>query len=164
MWLYQKKLILLEKEFNNARKTIKQLQELLAESQKVALENYLRDIGKESEGQRGAVDKDEKSSEEIQNPNNNAGKVKVIRELDLKAFLPGFKLQLDLAVGMIRLLKEQAGFYLKLGEKFDLTRLVEDMVREFSIRDKDMAIDVLVTIDSRWKTDFVASMEVPVGN
>ena len=67
MWLYQKKLILLEKEFNDARNTIKQLQELLAKSQKMVLESSNGDSGEESKGQRGVVGKDEKSSEEINN-------------------------------------------------------------------------------------------------
>ena len=128
MWLYQTKLVQLEKEFQNAGNTIKTLQKDLAQNQGIFLAPGTRDNEKK--------DEDEGPDKE---------------PVDPKITMAGIKLQLDLAVGMIRLLKEQAGFYLKLNENFDLIILVNDLVDEFSIRDREMTSEVLHSIDSRWK-------------
>jgi len=130
MWLYQTRLVQLEKEFDNAGNIIKTLQKNLAQGQGIFLATGTRD--------------NEKKDEE---------------PVDPKITMAGIKLQLDLAVGMIRLLKEQAGFYLKLGENFDLITLVNDLVDEFTIRDREMTSEVLHSIDSRWKLGLAEPVE-----
>jgi len=124
MWLYQKKLMQIDKEFENARQTIKSLQEILALRQGIPLATDTRDRGKKSGGE----------SEKI----------------DPKISLRGIKLQLELAIGMIRLLKEQASYYIKVGENFDLAKFVDDLVNEFTIRDADTTIEVCNVIRKRW--------------
>jgi len=136
MWLYQTKLVQLEKEFQNAGNTIKTLQKNLAQNQGIFLAPGSRDNEKKDEDK--GPDKE---------------------PVDPKITMAGIKLQLDLAVGMIRLLKEQAGFYLKLNENFDLITLVNDLIDEFTIRDREMTLEILLLIDNRWKTGFATDMD-----
>ena len=109
MWLYKKRMVGLEKEFQYISGIIRRLQADIA--------NIPAD-----------------------NP-----------ELFESTFRAKVKMELDLAIGMIRLLQEQGSFYLKMGEKFDYIKLVFDIADEFYRREPEMTLEVLVNIDTRWE-------------
>ena len=63
------------------------------------------------------------------------------------------KMQLDLAVGLIRLLKEQAAFYVKLGDVYDIVRFHEEFVQELERRDRALAAEIVEEMASRWSKE-----------
>ncbi len=69
------------------------------------------------------------------------------------------KFKLDMAVALIRLLKEQMNFYLKLCEDYDAVRLIEDLIDELGERNASLCEEILLAIDSRWGTDFQHSSQ-----
>jgi len=112
MWLYRARLLKLEKEFENARRIIKELEKFLAEA----------------------------STENLGDP-KGSGRAEV-------------KLRLDVAIGLVRLVKEQVAFYLKLGEKYDAIQLAEMLVEELKRRDEPLCREILGAIDARLESDF----------
>jgi len=63
------------------------------------------------------------------------------------------KLRLDTITGFVRLIKEQASFYLKLGETYDMVRFAEDLVDELGKIDPKLCERLMKIIDERWHTD-----------
>jgi hypothetical protein len=61
------------------------------------------------------------------------------------------KLRLDVAIGLVRIIKEHAAFYLKLRESYDWMRLAEEIMREVMKADPDLGSRILKTIKNRWK-------------
>ena len=112
MWLYQARLLKLEKELEHARKAVRTLQE---------------DLENASQTDMGSA----KASGGTQ-----------------------AKLRLDTVVVLLRLIKEQMAFYLKLGEKYDVLQLAEGIIDELSRRDGELCREILAVIDSKWEWDF----------
>ena len=67
-----------------------------------------------------------------------------------KANKTAFKMRLDLVIGMARLLKEQAAFYLRLREFYDLASMRKDLVDEFRREDPELCAKIIERIDKRW--------------
>ncbi len=106
MWLYQKRLISLEEDFEKVRETIIELNKILGKC------------------------------------NNNGeyfDKTKI-------------KLKLDLAIGRVRLIKEQASFYLKMGRSFDLISFLDEVIGEVEKFDIDLKDRIVKIIDDRWRS------------
>jgi predicted ATPase len=106
MWLYQKRLISLEEDFEKVRETIIELIAILGD---------------------------------CKNNGENFDKSKI-------------KLKLDLAIGHVRLIKEQASFYLKMGRSFDLISFLDEVIGEVEKFDVDLKNRIVKTIDDRWKS------------
>jgi len=104
MYLYQKKLLLLDKEFNDVRKQIKKLSGLF---------------------------------------DNGDGSP----DLDPKII----KIQLELAIGLVRLIKEHASYYIKLGKTFDALELAKKLLTHIERTDPGNAIKLLEEIDREWE-------------
>lgn len=106
MWLYQKRLISLEEDFEKVRKTLIELNEILGK---------------------------------CKNNGEDFDKTKI-------------KLKLDLAIGRVRLIKEQASFYLKMGRSFDLISFLDEVIVEVEKFDEGLKDRIVKIIDDRWKS------------
>jgi hemerythrin-like domain-containing protein len=108
MWLYEKKITELEEEFENARAIIREVQEILENTERT----------------------DQKISE-------TPDRAKL-------------KLKLDTAFALARLIKEQAAFYMKIGDLYDAFKLLKDLIDEFRKEDDELTDRVLDKIDNEW--------------
>ncbi len=106
MWLYQKRLISLEKEFEKVRETLIELNKILSD---------------------------------CKNNGEDFDKTKI-------------KLKLDLAIGRVRLIKEQASFYLKMGRSFDLISFLDEVIVEVEKFDVGLKDRIVKIIDDRWRS------------
>lgn len=106
MWLYQKRMISLEKDFEKVRETFIELNEILGK----------------------CINNDE-----------DFDKTKI-------------KLKFDLAVGRVRLIKEQASFYLKMGRSFDLITFLDEVLVEVEKFDEGLKDRLVKIIDDRWRS------------
>jgi hypothetical protein len=61
------------------------------------------------------------------------------------------KVQLDLVLVDLRVLKEQTAYYAKLGESYDLARFHIDLLDELRDRDPILALEIVHAIEARWK-------------
>ena len=61
------------------------------------------------------------------------------------------KFQLSLAAERIRLIKEQTAFYMKMGENYDLTRLLEDIQDAILNHDAELEKRILICICEKWE-------------
>jgi hypothetical protein len=111
MYLYEISLINLEKEYDDARQTIRNLQASLENSKTVPA----------------------KPSEEVD--------------------IPRIKLKVDLAISHLKVVKEQTAFYLKLCEKYDVVKLLEELVNEWSNCECGNCRNALVKICTSWGFD-----------
>ena len=57
------------------------------------------------------------------------------------------KTQLDLVNSLIRLLKEETAFYVKLGQQFDSMKIMQIVTGILARRDPDMAVEIMVEAD-----------------
>ncbi len=117
MWLYERRLIELEGEFENAGNAIREIQENLADTEEAGQGAY-------QEVDRARV-----------------------------------KLQLDAALGLVRLIKEQMAFYIRLGERYDCIRAVEAIVDELTKEDAALIERVLRKLDAEWASELAPSAE-----
>ena len=60
------------------------------------------------------------------------------------------KLKLDTAFALARLIKEQAAFYMKIGDLYDAFKLLKDLIDEFRKEDDELTDRVLDKIDNEW--------------
>jgi hypothetical protein len=60
------------------------------------------------------------------------------------------KLQLDMAVGIIRILKEEVAYCLKLGKLYDLARFHDEFVEALMHRNAALAMEITEELDKRW--------------
>jgi len=60
------------------------------------------------------------------------------------------KLRIDAAVGLARLIKEQTAFYMKLGDLYDASKLLKDLICEFRSEDEELTDRVLDRIEESW--------------
>ena len=61
------------------------------------------------------------------------------------------RVQLDLLLVDLRVLKEQTAYYVKLGESYDLARFHTDLLNELRDRDPILALEIVHAIETRWK-------------
>ncbi len=111
MYLYELSLINLEKEYEDARQTIRNLQASLEKPETVP----------------------EEPSEKVD--------------------IPRIKLKVDLAISHLKVVKEQTAFYLKLCEKYDVVKLLEELVDEMSNCECGNCRRALVKICTSWGFD-----------
>ena len=64
------------------------------------------------------------------------------------------KTQLDLINALIRLIKEETAFFVKLGQLYDFSRFCEDVTDFIARRDPDYAAEILIEMDRLWAEEF----------
>ena len=125
MYLYQTRLIKLEKEYENAKQSIRNLQKNLEDSEAVP----------------------EETSETLDNKKAGGSVADAVPQpLDI----PRIKIKVDLVISSIKIVKEQTAFYLKLCEDYDVVKLLEELVDELSDCDCGTCRKTLVKICRSW--------------
>jgi hypothetical protein len=105
MYLYQRRVLALEKEFRNARR---ELRRLLRQAR------FKPDSVKSS----------------------------------------AVKTQLDLINALIRSIKEETAFFVKLGQLYDFSRLCDDFLEMLKRQDPDLADSIIIEIDKIWTREY----------
>ena len=70
------------------------------------------------------------------------------------------KLRLDVALALVRLIKEQTAFYAKLGKKFDAFKLAEGIIYRLLSEDPGLAKRIVEDLNREWGFDIPYPGEV----
>lgn len=70
---------------------------------------------------------------------------------DQKPSKDEIKMTVDLVNGLIKVAKEQAGYYIMLREKYDLMKFLNELVDFLKVRDHELASEIMLLIDKKWR-------------